>query len=456
MRRYGAAAAVSLALAVTVLGAGPVSAQGSDRLAIVGGYLIDGTEAPPVRDAVVLVEGERISHVGRVSDTEIPSGYRVVDAEGYTVMPGLSDSHVHLLLIGHGVYGEYFPRYHYEQNRMREFMEISAPQLLMAGVTSARDLAALTEDAVWIRDEIDAGRIVGPRLLVTGNFLQKTTPPGQAFVRTLVDGPEDAARKTRELIDTGVDMIKVIQLARMTREERMAIAEEAHAAGRQIVVHASTLEEVRAAAEMGARSIEHVGAGRKPLREAESIKLMADHGIFYSPTSIVSRIYDITTAYPERLDERQLSRDLPPDVFEDVRESIRWPGRLGYFEGAKDANRTHAAKIRQAYDGGVRLVIGTDSGTPMNFHWESTWQEMDLFVSYGIPPMKVISMATRHFADLVGMSDDLGTIEPGKLADIIVVDGNPLRHMSALDQRNVLYVFKGGVQYKPALASASN
>ena len=420
----------------------------SQRLAIVGGYLIDGTEADPIQNSVVLVEGERIVHVGTVADTQIPAGTRMIDANGYSVMPGLSDSHVHLLLIGHGIYDEYFPEYHYEQDRMREFMEISARQLLMAGVTSARDLAAETSEALWIRDQINAGRIEGPRLFVSGNFLQKTTPPSQAFVRTLIDGPETASAKTLELVNAGVDLIKVIQLDLLSREERLAIAAEARRAGLHIAVHASTVEEVRAAAEMGARSIEHVGGGSRPLRDPESIGLMSKNGIYYSPTSVVSRIYDITRASPERLDNQQVRRDLPPDVYEGVRKSLEFPGRLLYFSGAKDANRTHRAKIMQAYEGGVRLVIGTDSGTPMNWHFESTWQEMNLFTEYGIPNDKVISMATRHFATMIGQGADLGTIEPGKLADIIVVDGNPLVDMRALQQNNVLYVIKGGVQYK--------
>jgi imidazolonepropionase-like amidohydrolase len=98
------------------------------------------------------------------------------------------------------------------------------------------------------------------------------------------------------------------------------------------------------------------------------------------------------------------------------------------------------------WEGGVRILVGTDSGTPMNFHYESTWQEMDLLVRYGMPPMKVISAATRLPAQLYGLGNELGTIEPGRLADIIVVAGNPLRDMSALS--NVIHVIKGGVQYR--------
>ena len=356
--------------------------------------------------------------------------------------------------MGHGVYDEYFPRY---MGRWREIMEISARQLLMAGVTTARDLGAPLEDAIWVRDEINAGRMVGPRLFVSGPFLQKGLPVPQgtgydyrtqAFVRWTVDGPEDAAGKARQLVDAGVDVIKVIQLGQLTREERLAIAGEAHRAGLHMAVHAGSVEEVRAAAEMGVGSIEHMGGGRNPLYPEESLRLIAENGIVASVTSLVSRIYDITSEYPERLDNPQLKSDLPSDIYEDVRGSLDRFSRLNYFSGAKEANRHHPAKLRQLYQNGVRLVIGTDSGTPMNFHYESTWQEMDLFVRYGIPPMKVISMATRHPALLYGKFDDLGTIEPGKLADIIVVNGNPLRNMSALQQNNVIHVIKGGVQYK--------
>ena len=335
--------------------------------------------------------------------------------------------------------------------------DLSARQLLMAGVTTARDLGAPLEDAIWVRDEINAGRMAGPRLFVSGPFLQKSLPVPQgtgydyrtqAFVRWTVDGPEDAARKARQLIDAGVDVIKVIQLGQLTREERLAIAGEARRAGLHMAVHAGSVEEVRAAAEMGVGSIEHMGGGRDPLYPEESLRLIAENGIVASVTSLVSRIYDITTEYPERLDNLQLKSDLPADIYEDVRSSLDHFSRLNYFSGAKEANRHHGAKVRQLYENGVRLVIGTDSGTPMNFHYESTWQEMDLFVRYGIPPMKVISMATRYPALLYGEFDDLGTIEPGKLADIIVVNGNPLRNMSALQQNNVIHVIKSGVQYK--------
>lgn len=415
------------------------------KLAIVGGFLIDGNEGPPVRDAVILVEGDRITRVGTVADTPVPAGATVIDANGYTVMPGLHDVHVHLMIAGHGVYTEYFPRW---GDRLRDVMVVSAQQLLDAGVTSARDVGAPLDESIWIKREIEEGRVPGPRLFVSGPFLQKTTSGYDDAFRWTVDGADDARAKTRRLIEAGVDLIKVIQLSQLTAAERAAIAEEARSAGLHIAVHAWNLEEHQLAAEMGAGTIEHISAGSKPRFLDESVRLFADRGIAYVPTNIVMRVYEITQAFPERLDNQRLKKELPADIYEDIRASIEHPERLGYFDRAKEAFNPDnwGPKTRQLYEGGVRVLVGTDSGTPMNFHYESTWQEMDLLVEYGMPPMKVISAATRLPAQLYGLGDELGTVEPGRLADIIIVDGNPLRDMSAL--RNVVHVVKGGVQYK--------
>jgi imidazolonepropionase-like amidohydrolase len=271
---------LSFALFMVSIGWSPAVAQddAARTLAIVGGFLIDGNEGPPIRDAVILVEGDRIVHVGTVADTPIPLGAEVVDANGYTVMPGLHDVHVHLMIAGHGVYDEYFPRW---GDRLREIMPISARQLLEAGVTSARDVGAPLAESIWIKNEIEAGRIPGPRVFVSGPFLQKTTSGYDDAFRWTVDGPADARAKTRQLIDAGVDLIKVIQLAQLTAGERQAIAEEAHRAGVHIAVHAWSLPEHQLAAEMGAATIEHVSAGSKPRFREESVRLFAEQGIAY-------------------------------------------------------------------------------------------------------------------------------------------------------------------------------
>lgn len=326
----------------------------------------------------------------------------------------------------------------------------------MAGVTSARDLGAPLEDILWVKREIEAGRVLGPRLFVSGPFLQHSLPPStgsstsydsrvQSGFRWPVSGAADAQAKTRQLIDAGVDLIKVIQIAELTSAERLAIKGEARKANKHIAVHAGSLEEVKAAVELGANSIEHVGGAGKPLLDDESLRLIIENGIYSVPTTVVSKIYNITEAYPARLDNPQLKKDLPAAVYQDVRGSLDFFSRLNYFAG-RASNRHHANKIMQIYDGGGRVVVGTDSGTPMNFHYESTWQEMDMLCQYGMPPMAVIQAATKVPALLYGRGRELGTIEPGRLADIIVIQGNPLVRMSAY--KDVVHVVKGGVQYK--------
>jgi len=434
-----------LALGTLVLTIAPAAAQESgespDRMAIVGGFLVDGTGGPPVEDAVVLVEGDRITQVGTVTDTEIPSDAEVVDASGLTVMPGLTDAHVHLFIVGHGVYSDYFQRYRHEDDRMREMMAISARQLVESGVTSARDVGAALEDALWIKEEVASGRLPGPRLFVSGPFLQKTTGPTQAFFRWTVDGAEDARTKTRRLVDAGVDLIKVIQLSELSPAERAAIAEEAARAGLPIAVHAWGLDEHRMAAEMGVATIEHLGGGPAQTGQftEESLRTLASGGVAVVPTMVVSKIYEITEQFPERLDDRRLRGDLPEDVYSDLRSSLQWPGRLAYFRGKRRVMDHYFDMLRQLHGNGVVLGVGTDSGTPM---------KMRLMVEAGLPPAEVIRMATRDNARLFGAGDEIGTIEPGKYADVILVRGNPLQDISVLHPANVIQVFKGGESVK--------
>lgn len=451
--RRQAMLAVACAVAAAMALPGGLGAQeaAADRmLAIVGGFLVDGTGGPPVHDAVVLVEGERITHVGTVADTDVPDGAEVIDANGLTVMPGLTDAHVHLFIVGHGVYSDYFQRYRHEDDRMREMMAVSARQLIEAGVTSARDVGAEFEDALWIKEEVTSGRRPGPRLFVSGPFLQKSTGEIQAFFRWTVDGADDARAKTRRLAEAGVDVIKVIQLSALTPEERAAIAEEAERAGLPIAVHAWGPEEHMMAAAMGATTIEHLGGSPAQIGQFtdESVRTLAAEGVAVVPTLVVSMVYNLTERFPERLDHPRLREDLPEDVYDDVRASLEQPSRLGYFRGKRHITPHYFEMVQKLHDGGVVLGVGTDSGTPMNFHYESTWQEMQLLVDAGLSPATVIRMATRDNARMFGAGDEIGTIEPGKYADILLVRGNPLRDVSVLHPANLVQVLKGGKAVK--------
>jgi imidazolonepropionase-like amidohydrolase len=422
-----------------LLPVGGLTAQDAD-LAIVGGMLIDGNEGTPIQNSVVLVSGERITHVGRVGITPIPAGARVIDANGKTVMPGLIESHGHLMIVGHGEYSEWFPEY---EDRIEEIMILSAPQFIHAGVTTVRDVGAPLEPSVKVRDDIAAGKIVGPRLFVSGPFIVRDYGRYEwgKYFQVKVNSVEEARQAAIDILEGGADLLKPWGI--IYPEDLKVIVEEAHKRGKTVATHGGALARIRADVEAGVNSIEHWPGGSKSYIEQEALELIINSGTWVVPTwNGGEDIFYWTLDYPERLDNPLLREFLPEDIYQDVRRSLDNFQRLGYFRGGKGRPKSHQKKLMQMYNAGVKIALGTDSGTPMNFHYEAMWQQMKLFVNYGMDPMHVISAATRNGAELLQIADQLGTIEPGKLADIIVVDGNPLMDMMAL--RDPVRVIKGG------------
>jgi imidazolonepropionase-like amidohydrolase len=245
-----------------------------------------------------------------------------------------------------------------------------------------------------------------------------------------------------------VDLIKVIDQDQMTAEELEAIVATAHAAGKHVTAHAHRAEEIRRAARAGVDAIEHTGLATQPGYPDDVLALAKERNasLYWCPTIEGLFLYPYTVdEFPERLDDPRLKADLPPDIHEDVRRSLDHPERMAYYTVIRRRVPTLAAKFNQMRSTGVTLITGTDSGIPMNFHFDSTWRELDTFVRLGVAPMDAIRAATFWPARLL-KRDDLGAIAPGKLADIIVVDGDPLRSMEAL--RHVVHVVKDGVVYK--------
>ena len=240
--------------------------QTSTKLALVGGMLLDGYEVPPVHHAVVLVEGDRIVKVGRVSDTPIPPGYEVIDTRGRTMLPGLIDLHAHLTILGHGDYGRYFTWLAEESDlSLEDIMEISAKQLLEAGVTSAVDLGAPLEESVRVRDRIARGEIPGPRMSVSGAWVARRTFGGfPSEAQRLVSSPEEASQVVEELAKGGADVIKA--WAGLTREDYDAIVATAHRHGIPVHAHLYDPESLRNALEAGVDVLQHVGSARRGRR----------------------------------------------------------------------------------------------------------------------------------------------------------------------------------------------
>ena len=414
-------------------------------LVLAGGRLIDGYGGPPIDNAVVVVEGNTIKAVGAESAVAIPEGARVIDTNGLTMMPGLMDMHVHLMILGHGDYNHWFQAY---ASQWRDVvMPISAKELLMAGVTTARDLGAPLEDIVAVKNRIARDEIPGPRLFVAGPFLQHTAPPLEATFRWAVNGPDDARKKVDMVADGGADIIKMIDQDQMTQEEVNAIVDEAHKRGKTVAAHAHRSNEIRMGLKAGVDCFEHTGLATKPGYEEDILQMLRDRNatLYWDPTMEGLFLYDYTLRFPERVDDQRLKNDLPPAMYKDVHDSLRNVSQLSYFALTPRRLPTLANKFKQLRDTGVTIIVGTDSGIPLNFHFDSTWRELKTMVDLGMAPMDAIRAATFWPAQLL-KQPKLGTIAAGQLADVIVVDGDPLTDMTSL--RHVLHVVKDGKVYK--------
>lgn len=438
---------VMLFLAVTTLAAQP-SPPGGRKLALVGGMLLDGYDAPPIHHAAVLIEGDRIVRVGPRTSIDIPADYAVIDTSGRTMMPGMIDLHAHLVIVGHGSYATWFPwmEKHGGVSMLKRVMEISAKQLLDAGITSAVDLGAPLEASLDLKRRIDRGEIPGPRMSMSGPWLTRRPGVFPPEYQIRVASPHEAAAAVERLADAGVDVIKAH--SGLTRADYEAIAEAAHK--RQLRVHAHVYAEgdVRAALEAGIDVLTHAGsAGTAPPYSQALITDIVNRGTPVVMTAAHrSWIYPDTAAFPERLGDPQLKRDFPPDIYSEVETSVKNWRALGYFARTDREVFFRERGVKQFVEAGAVIGMGTDSGTPLNFHTEALWREAKVHVDMGMPPMRVISSLTRVGATILGRQRDLGTVESGKLADIIVVKGNPLYDIGAL--ADVETVVKGGVVHK--------
>jgi imidazolonepropionase-like amidohydrolase len=420
----------------------------------VGGRLIDGFGHRPIADSVVLIDDGVITEVGTVASLPVPEGYDVISTEGMDVLPGLWENHAHLMLTGHSDYSHWHPTY--ADRFASEIMSASAVQLLLAGVTTTRDLGANLEDSLSVKSRIESGEIPGPRVFITGPFIQHEPYPNTERYRWGVAGPADGRRKVARLAAAGVDMIKLIDHDKMTLEEAQAVVDEAHKHGLPVIAHSHRPDEIRRGLEIGVDDFEHTGLTTAPeypadliemLRERTATGRVAGGPLFWTPTVEILWNYDLTVDNPEMLDDECWHRGLEPSTIADIEESIRYPGQLPYMQLMTVRKPTLKRKFQQLREAGVVMLVGTDSGVPMKFHCQSTWQEMDVWVNVmGMDPMDTIRGATYWGAVMMGVEDKWGTVSKGKYADIIAVKGDVLRHISLLSK--VDFVMKGGVVYK--------
>jgi imidazolonepropionase-like amidohydrolase len=377
------------------------------RTILAGGRVFDGTGAP-VRDADVVVEDGRIVDVGPGLD-----GDEVVDVAGRCLLPGLFDCHTHLTLSDVNLLGHLQRPFSY-----RFYQTIgNMAATLAAGVTTVRDAAGA--DA-GIKRAVADGLVPGPRMQVSLTLLSQTGGHGDGWFPSgqevsfwpvypgmpdgLVDGPEALRRRVRELVRAGADVIKVAtsggvlsptddpRHAHFREDELAALVAEAAAAGRWVMAHAQAADGVKAAVRAGIRSIEH-----GIYLDDEAIELMLERGTWLVPTLVA-----------------------PRGVLAAARSGMPLPEAS--VRKALEVTEAHADSFRRAVAAGVKVAMGTDSGvTP---HGRNL-AELELMGKGGMEPAAVLHATTTSAAALTGLQDELGTLEPGKRADVVAVDGDP-------------------------------
>ena len=393
-------------------------------LLVTGVHLVDALRPEPRRDAWVLIDGSTIRQIGQ---GPAPRADERLDLSGAWLLPGLWDVHTHLrstTWTGRDPV-QSVPETVLEQGR-------NAMDALSAGVTSLRVVGVSGwADVAW-REAFAAGRFVGPRLYCCGDAIRTTAghdPFGGTRRMVAVDGPDAFVQAVREQILHGVDQIKLIttggimggghdvmSAVMFLREELTAAMRIARQRGLPVAVHATAAPAVKWAAEAGAHSIEH-----GYLLDEEAAALMARHGVYYVPTLALSHLTRDQARTPD--EHAYCAEHVLPD---------------GFRERANRFAPNHEDSFRIARAAGVKIASGSDQGPPR----EAALLEIDFLARTGLGAHGAIVAATRTAAEVCRASDQLGTIEPGKLADLIAVTANPLEDVAHL--RRLAVVVKDG------------
>jgi hypothetical protein len=416
----------------------------TQTVVLVGGTLVDGTGSAPVADAVIVIKGDRIAAAGRRSELAIPADAEAIDVTGQTVLPGLWDMHLHSFST-EWVLGEF-----------------------AGGITTARDCGSQIDFITAVRDAIRSGRGVGPRLLLVGTMdTTGDSESNEGGMELRVQSPEDARAAVRRFHELGFEQSKVFE--DMPAELVRVITEESHRLQMTVTGHVPTELGPIKAVEAGMDGIEHVfplipafvspdappppdvpGLDKSNLlglqvdpssdRFKEAVRFFRDHHTVLDPTLLIGERWYHSTATPMATYVPGIGK-MPPELAEALKADGLAPASAAIWEQEFAKELLIVGALHKA---GVAIMVGSDARIPAHeFH-----RELELLVKAGLTPMEVIQAATIVPARVMKLDKELGTIEAGKLADLIIVDGNPIKNIS--DVQKVKTVIKGGRMYEAA------
>ena len=387
---------------------------------LINGTVIDATGQPPIENATVIIQGNRISEVRSTpfTDSEADENTRVLDLEGGYVLPGLWNNHSHLADLLPDPKGMLN-----DEPLLRATIRAgrNAMDALKGGFTSLRMTGERDFVNVAWKEAFDAGVFVGPRIVPSGNPI--SVGDGDDWLVVSASGLAEIREIVRSHVENGAEIIKIIA-SRMNSQEIFAAIDEAHKQGVPVTAHSGG-ESARIAIEHGVDGIEH---GNR--LTDDTIRLMVEKNVFLDPTIVCNLSADYIA------EREQLIKEAGFEAPEDVVE-----GRIlvAYAdERSPEMARSARVVLNKAFDAGVKIITGSDSN-PID---EIGMLEIEQLVFSGLSEMGAIMAATRNSAEMVGMLDDLGTVEAGKLADLIVLEKNPLENISNL--RTLSMVIKDG------------